>query len=197
MQIKICGVYEIRNILNNNIYIGSSIDISKRWKEHIRDLNADRHCNSHFQRAWNKYGSHNFKFKILETCEPIKDTILHIEQKYLDLDPVYNICTKAGNTLGFRYSEESKKKLSEANRKRIIKKSTIEKHRKNALNSEYNKKQRKKVDMFTLEGELINTFNSLQAAAIYMGNKNKRINIRRVCRGISKKAYGYVWKFKN
>ena len=32
------GIYQIRNIINNKIYIGSSANIKKRWSEHKRDL---------------------------------------------------------------------------------------------------------------------------------------------------------------
>ena len=28
------GIYEIRNVLNNHRYIGSSVDIKKRWRDH-------------------------------------------------------------------------------------------------------------------------------------------------------------------
>ena len=32
------GIYEIRNVLNNKVYIGSSVDIPERWNEHKREL---------------------------------------------------------------------------------------------------------------------------------------------------------------
>jgi len=35
------GVYEIRNINNNKVYIGSSNDIQRIWNEHIRKLNNE------------------------------------------------------------------------------------------------------------------------------------------------------------
>lgn len=72
---KLSGVYEIRNALNNKRYIGSSINIYRRWRDHKRMLNLSVHPNKHLQSAWNKYGEKHFVFKILETCEPIKDTI--------------------------------------------------------------------------------------------------------------------------
>lgn len=31
---KLSGVYEIRNTLNNKRYIGSSINIYRRWRDH-------------------------------------------------------------------------------------------------------------------------------------------------------------------
>ena len=34
MANKICGVYKIKNIINNKIYVGSSKDIKNRWYQH-------------------------------------------------------------------------------------------------------------------------------------------------------------------
>ena len=33
------GIYKIENIINNKVYIGSSNNIERRWKEHKRLLN--------------------------------------------------------------------------------------------------------------------------------------------------------------
>ena len=37
------GVYIITNIINNKIYIGSTINFSKRWKKHKQHLNNNKH----------------------------------------------------------------------------------------------------------------------------------------------------------
>lgn len=60
------GIYKITNLINNKVYIGQSIDIEKRLKDHINGLNNHYGHNSHFQNAWDKYGEDNFKFEILE-----------------------------------------------------------------------------------------------------------------------------------
>lgn len=49
------GVYQIFNSKTNKRYIGSSIDVQRRLKEHLRNLKANRHCNQHLQNAWNRY----------------------------------------------------------------------------------------------------------------------------------------------
>jgi len=192
------GVYEIRNLLNNHIYIGSSINICKRWKEHTSSLIKGKHANQHLQKAWNKYGEDNFSFRILEECSPVKDTILFLEQKYLDLSPEYNICKIAGNTQGVSRSKECRKKIGEANRKRIIKDSTRLLHSLNAYKSKWNNKQKKKVIMLNLsDGKHLLKFNSISEAARFTGHINHRVNIKRVLAGKQNKAYGYSWKLKN
>lgn len=63
-----CGIYSIRNVVNGKRLIGSSININRRWGEHKYACCRNIHANDHFQKAWNKYGSNNFEFTILELC---------------------------------------------------------------------------------------------------------------------------------
>jgi group I intron endonuclease len=84
---KICGIYMIKNMFNNKMYIGKSIDITRRWKKHKSDLNNNRHDNKHLQSAWNKYGQSAFKFSIVEECS--EDNLNIREIYYIQL---YNSC---------------------------------------------------------------------------------------------------------
>lgn len=61
-------IYRISNTINSKNYIGVSIDYVQRWKQHIRALNKNRHCNHKLQIDWNKYGIDAFKFEIIEEC---------------------------------------------------------------------------------------------------------------------------------
>lgn len=60
------GIYQIRNIINNKIYVGSTVCFKNRWAVHLFLLDRNKHGNSHLQSAWNKYGKDNFIFEILE-----------------------------------------------------------------------------------------------------------------------------------
>lgn len=111
------GIYKITNINNNRYYVGSSINIHKRWLEHKRLLRENKHDNDFLQKSWNKHGEDSFVFEVLEFVEEISELIIR-EQYYLDMikpfnkDITYNICENAGNMLGFKHSEESKEKMS-------------------------------------------------------------------------------------
>lgn len=86
------GIYRIRNLINNKCYYGSSKEIEKRWKRHIRELNNNKHINIILQRAWNKYGKENFVFEIVEELLYYnRKELLKLEQEYLDKNPKYNI----------------------------------------------------------------------------------------------------------
>lgn len=83
-------IYIIKNKINFKYYLGSTIDFRKRRNTHINELNKNKHHSIKLQRAWNKYGAHNFVFEIYLECEhyEMKD----LEQLCLDfLEPQYNI----------------------------------------------------------------------------------------------------------
>jgi group I intron endonuclease len=60
------AIYQILNIKNNKIYIGSTNNLNKRWNNHRSKLNNGIHENGYLQAAWIKYGQDNFQFSILE-----------------------------------------------------------------------------------------------------------------------------------
>lgn len=100
----VSGIYQIKNKTTNKIYIGSSKNIYKRWKTHISRLKYNKHCNSHLQSAWNKYGQNDFEFSIIETVNDLSE-LKELEQQYIDeLQPFnergYNLC-KSTNSYMF------------------------------------------------------------------------------------------------
>lgn len=66
---KICGIYCIENMVNHKKYIGQSIDIHKRWKQHKNKLNNETHRNEHLQSAWKIYKEQSFRFFVIEECD--------------------------------------------------------------------------------------------------------------------------------
>jgi group I intron endonuclease len=108
------GIYSIVNTVNGNRYVGSVVNIQKRWVHHQHKLRKNKHHNTHLQRAWNKYGEDVFCFEVLEYAP--KSSLLEREQLYLDrMQPAYNIAKVAGiNMLGVKHKEETKKKMSKA-----------------------------------------------------------------------------------
>lgn len=115
------GIYQILNTVNNKRYIGSSVNIKKRWWEHRNQLRNNKHHSVTLQRAFNKYGEEAFKFEVLQLVDD-PNHLLAYEQSFLDYfksykkELGYNVCSIAGNTLGRKHSEESKHKMSEARR---------------------------------------------------------------------------------
>ncbi len=66
----ICGIYKITNQVNGKCYIGQSVNIARRWRDHKKtssDASYDTY-NSSLHKAFKKYGLENFSFEVLEEC---------------------------------------------------------------------------------------------------------------------------------
>ena len=104
------GIYKIENIINGNFYIGSSIQLIRRFKTHKERLIKNKHGNIILQRSWNKHGEKAFVFTIIEYCS--KENIIEREQYYLDfLKPYYNIAPIAYSSAGIIRRQETKDKI--------------------------------------------------------------------------------------
>lgn len=109
------GIYKITNTVTGDFYIGSAVDLRRRFGEHRCALVGNRHINTHLQRSWNKYGADSFTFETVLYCD--KEHLLEREQFYIDNDkPSYNICLIAGSNLGRKFSDEVKQHMSEAHK---------------------------------------------------------------------------------
>lgn len=107
------GIYRITNLINSFSYVGGSAKIKKRWKDHLRQLAAGNHHSKLMRRCWDMYGEAAFAFEVLLFCD--RDNLIFYEQRAIDtIRPEYNSSPTAGSQLGFRMSDESKQKLSEA-----------------------------------------------------------------------------------
>jgi len=90
----LAGVYCITQIIDDKIYIGSSIDIYSRIDLHFLDLHYKKHHNYKMQDDYDRLGREAFKYEIVWEAEDhdSKNYILSIEQDYIDNHkPNYNI----------------------------------------------------------------------------------------------------------
>lgn len=73
--------YAITRIGTSDEYIGSSISLKARWKQHRYTLNKGTHHSAALQRAWVQYGQESFSFEIIE----IRDCIDVNERATIEL----------------------------------------------------------------------------------------------------------------
>lgn len=87
---KICGIYRIYNIDTGYSYIGSSINISRRWLTHLNELKNNNHINTNLQNDFNLFGKDKFILEILELV--INCTILTERENYWinSIENLYN-----------------------------------------------------------------------------------------------------------
>jgi group I intron endonuclease len=111
------GIYQIKNLVNGKVYIGSSVNIKARWSGHRSSLRKNTHHSAALQRAWNKYGADAFEFSILEIVAD-KSKIFERETHYVSffnsangIDG-YNTLVVGGSAAGYKHSDEARAKMS-------------------------------------------------------------------------------------
>jgi len=111
------GIYAITSP-NGKQYVGSAKSLRHRWSTHRILLRRGVHHSPYLQNAFNKYGEDNMVFSVLLFCDPIN--LIMYEQIAMDtMQPAYNILRHAGSPLGTKHSDETKAKISAANKGRM------------------------------------------------------------------------------
>ena len=116
-------VYCIKNTINNKEYIGlTTRALEERWKQHIRESNREGgwEWNTPLGNAIKKYGKDSFQIFVLEECSSEtelkqKEIQLIKERKSLSTENGYNLTLGGDGRLGYKLSEETKRKIGEGN----------------------------------------------------------------------------------
>ena len=194
-----CGIYQIRNKVDNKIYIGSSKELKIRKSKHFRMLKDGKHDNKHLQRAFNKYGESNFVFEIVELCDENEQFVL--EQYWIDKffgKNCYNInssavkppdCTGKKRT----FTEAHRKNLSAGLRKSFQENPERRKEMSEArIGKNRGHNHVHSISVICLETR--KEFGGIQEASRETGCSSE--NIRRNCLNIYKASHGLHWVFK-
>ena len=79
----VSGVYKITRLKTNEIYIGQTTSVDKRWQEHVKSaLGVGTLASSQLHRAMATDGCENFTFELLEAVP--KDKLRERESYYID-----------------------------------------------------------------------------------------------------------------
>jgi group I intron endonuclease len=147
------GIYKITNLNDNKVYVGSSINVTKRQYKHFWMLRNNKHDNLHLQNSFNKFGESSFLFEVIQFCGV--NNLVSLENNYIieyksnDSNYGYNLA-KVNEFRRNTYNDEVKLKLSL-----------------------YNKNKNGNINKFTLteiNGCVSNTFDNLFEAARYLIN---------------------------
>lgn len=65
-SIKYCGIYKITDLTTGKAYIGQSVDIKERFRQHIKSALTYGKSSNKLYQTMQKSGVHNFTFEILE-----------------------------------------------------------------------------------------------------------------------------------
>src|SRR5690349_19467824 len=64
------GVYQIWNLTNEKLLVGSSLNLPGIFNRYKLQLQAGSHPNKALQAEWNQFGGENFVFEILDELQP-------------------------------------------------------------------------------------------------------------------------------
>lgn len=112
------GIYKITNTENNKVYIGESINIRDRWKDHISRLRNNNHRNKHLQTSYNKYGESIFLIEVIRIMDDIielKRVESHYIKEYNSFDNKYGYNKTYTDDDKTFFTEDTLLKLSEIN----------------------------------------------------------------------------------
>lgn len=131
IQNNVCGIYLIRNKVNNKVYIGQSVNVRRRLMEHLRSgqpekysIKSEKDKNNPIHQAIQKYGVENFEAKIIEKCEQSQ---LDEKERYwisqfnsTDKNIGYNITDGGQHNVALKGEQHSQAKLTQADVDEII-----------------------------------------------------------------------------
>lgn len=114
------GIYQIRNVIDGNLYIGQTGErFVRRYWLHKWQLTNNVHENAHLQNAFNKYSDSSFVFEVVEV---VKDKSQLDEKEIYHIsnaDKKYNILSGGGGRRGYKMAESTKHLIGESNRKNM------------------------------------------------------------------------------
>ena len=107
----------VNTLAAGRCYVGSSVNVFRRFDSHLKMLTNKKHHSYSLQNAWNKYGEDAFRFIILE-CLHSKEMLLEREQHWIDVLKAYghgyNRVPKAASTIGYKHTDDARQRMSKA-----------------------------------------------------------------------------------
>ncbi len=146
-------IYSIKSKINGKFYIGLTNNWKNRKRQHFCGLRNNKHDNSYLQNHYNKYGPDCFEFEIIEEYD--NEFLPEREQYWIKYYNSFNREFGFNLTTGGEkpeFSEETRQKISQ------------------------NKKNKQKLYVYDLNGNLINIFNSIIECASKLNLNRTGIN---------------------
>lgn len=214
-DLKKCGIYCIRNLENNKVYVGKSVNIYERLKQHKTMLNRKikQQENQHLINAWHKYGEDIFEYTILEyidnTIEEYEKTLAERELYWM------KICDSLNSGYNIRYDSKTKTKVNSLTRRQQsdnLKRRWKENRDSMIEMIKNNWKQKSQEDLESMKDTLsksrsryyfvgkpkdktcntVKVYNTMREL-LKANPTYKRHNIYAVCSGEKPSMYGYIW----
>jgi hypothetical protein len=168
-------VYKITNNVNEKLYIGQTTKpIKTRMSEHKSNRTRNGYRDSKLYIAMTEIGSENFNIEVIHTVyreskKELREEMERLEKYYIEkLGTMINGYNSTTGGTSFAYDEETKKKMASQNQWKCV-----------------------KVDVYTLDGKFIKTYDSYALASANLGVSAIAISNIATKRGRHRSLKGY------
>ncbi len=103
---KPAGIFQIRNLANGKVLLGSSLNLEGPLNSHRFMLQIGRHRNDALQKDWNEFGEKNFAFEILEVVKVKDDPDFNLGDELTLLEQIWLEKLKPFGERGYNTSAE-------------------------------------------------------------------------------------------
>lgn len=212
-DLKKAGIYCIKNLINNKIYIGKSINIYERMRSHINLLNKkSKDENPYLINSWFKYGRDNFQYFVLEYLEPIENLLKERELfwllKFNSLDKNIGYNLRLDSETKCIVHDETKNKLKKSRSFRKEKFPDLHESNRKFISNYWKNNPEGIKEMADKVSKAITKYNIEQYTKDMVFVKRwervidiikenptyKTHNIYSACSGAKPTIYGYIWK---
>lgn len=96
------SVYQIKNLVTGNFYIGCSSFFNTRIEAHFKSLESKRHISKRMQEDYDSHGANSFVVGILKSFTNRQIALRNEKSKILNKRPAYNKAHKKNNVIRVR-----------------------------------------------------------------------------------------------
>ena len=88
-RVKPAGVYQVKNIVNGKVLLGSSLNLEGPLNRHKFMLKIGSHPNKALQKDWDELGPDQFAFEILEEVKVKEDPNFNLKDELSLLEQIW------------------------------------------------------------------------------------------------------------
>lgn len=86
---KPAGIFQIKNIANGKVFLGSSLNLEGPLNAHKFMLSTGSHRNPALQADWKTFGAENFLFEVLETIKATDDPDFNLTDELTLIEEIW------------------------------------------------------------------------------------------------------------
>lgn len=181
---KDVGVYGIINRNSNKLYVGSSLNLAHRKRQHRHKLIRGIHDAISMQSDFNKEPD-SLEFVLIESINSKEKSELFSREQFW-----INFFKASDPSLGYNTNSNSKSGEGVKRSEEIIRRIVV-----GCSKRKYDNTNARGVVKMDLDGVDIEAYPSLTAASASLGSKNRKPCICAVASGKKNTAFGFRWRY--